>query len=321
MLHGNTKSGQRRGKSSVGKGSFVKRISGLLSGKAKLRTAEPPQPAPEPSPEVEEEPPCVEEDKLWPAERIELVEKIWGEGFITPGGADYMVEFIQLLALDEKKSILYLGNGLGGPGRAMCKEHGVWVDGREENKELVEVGQEKSLMAGMSKKAPVDHYDPENIKLKENAFNGVVSLASFYTVADKENLYNKLADSLRVDGFLLFTDLVSANDEAPNEKVLHWSQKEPLEPHLWSAQKTAAFLNTLLLETHITEDITPAYKKLVLRGWFDFVSTLTKAELTPDYVETIINECKYWVERMAALDSGGLRMYRFEAVKLPKPRV
>ena len=51
-----------------------------------------------------------------------MTDRLWGEGFATPGGAKYMIDFFQLLDLSEKRSLLKLGAGLGGPARVMTKE-------------------------------------------------------------------------------------------------------------------------------------------------------------------------------------------------------
>src|SRR5579864_1581873 len=45
---------------------------------------------------------------LWSATRIEVAEKLWGEGFIGPGGADYVPDLVKPLGLDKTMSVLDL---------------------------------------------------------------------------------------------------------------------------------------------------------------------------------------------------------------------
>lgn len=91
---------------------------------------------------VAEEPTKTEEQEplVWPPERIALTDRLWGEGFATPGGAEYVIDFFQLLDLSEKRGLSNVGAGLGGPARVMTKEKGVWVTGLEALAELVEAG-------------------------------------------------------------------------------------------------------------------------------------------------------------------------------------
>jgi hypothetical protein len=42
---------------------------------------------------------------------------------------------------------------------------------------------------------------------------------------------------------------------------------------------------------------------------------IIEKELTPDFAHALIKECEYWIFRVAALDSGGLKVYRYHAIK------
>jgi len=45
----------------------------------------------------------------------------------------------------------------------------------------------------------------------------------------------------------------------------------------------------------------------MLTSWLKLLAGLTKKELTPDFTAVLIRECEYWIYRMAALDSDGLK--------------
>ena len=313
---------ERRGRQAARPDSFARRLIDLLTGKGRRRAEDVTEEDEEElEEEGEEEIEEGEEGEQWPIDRLAFLDKLWGEGFLTPGGGEYTIEFVQLLSLNDTKSILNLNAGLGGPARAMVDEHGVWVTAMEANPELAEKGNEMSLMAGVAKKASVIHYDPEEAKFKERGFNAVVAQEGLYTVVDKENLFKAIEACLRVDGILLFTDFVLPKAGAPSEELQRWYDSEPVKPRLWTANQTASFISNLpSMELHVAEDISAAYKKRVIKDWYAYVETLTKADLTPQLLALIIRECESWMHRIAALDSGGLRIYRYEAVKLPPKR-
>ena len=310
--------GRRRSKSVAKPRAFVRRVTDLLTGKGKRRRSARPRPpaaTPVPVPEKSEERET-QEPLVWPPARIALADRLWGEGFTTPGGAEHAIDFIQLLDLTEKLSLLNVGAGLGGPARAMAKEKGVWVTGLEALEELAEAGMERSVMAGLARKAPITLFNPEDISLRERSFNAVVALESFYTIRGKERLFKAFERCLRSHGDLLFTDYMLPDDRAPNAKVKRWFLKEPVRPRLWTVKRTVSFLAGLQFEVRVAEDITKDYRRLVLDGWFAFVDSLTKAELTPVFAADIVDECEYWLNRMDALDSGGVRLYRFHIGRL-----
>jgi len=64
---------------------------------------------------------------LWSATRLDVAEKLWGEGFVSPGSEDYLPTLVKPLGLNPAMSVLDLGAGLGGTTRLMAKQFGAWV--------------------------------------------------------------------------------------------------------------------------------------------------------------------------------------------------
>jgi|GEM_PF-1095362 len=256
---------------------------------------------------------------VWSPERLNVVEKLWGEGCISPSSAEFLRTTLPLFGLSEKKSLLLLGAGLGGVGRAMVDETGVWVTGVEADEELAALGKEQTRMTGMQKRAPVKLSNLEQPQLKANSFNTAVSLESLYKVTDKEQLYTAIVASLRGEGELFMTDFVLPDDTPPNDTVTKWIDQHPNPPHLWTPKKIQAFLGTLNLELKPFEDVTSKYRSGVFKGFFGYLSNVTKPELM-EISGDLISECDYWATQLSAIDSGGLKVYRFHAFKLPEKR-
>ena len=255
----------------------------------------------------------------WPPERLNVIEKLWGEGCTSPSSAEFLRVSVPMLSLSEKKSLLLLGAGLGGVGRAMVNETGVWVTGYEADEELAALGKNQTKMTGMQKRAPVTWANMEDVKLKENSFNTVISLESLYRVTAKEQLYAAMIAALRVDGELLMTDFVSAGDGPPGKAVENWLAAEPTPPHLWKAEAIQSFLKTQNMDVRPCEDITGRYRAGIFNGFFRYLSTVTKPELI-EISGDLIKECEYWAGQLSAIDSGGLKVFKFHAFKLPEKR-
>ena len=251
----------------------------------------------------------------WPPDRIRMAEALWGDGYITPGGSAFLTEMVQLMGISDNTGLLNLGAGLGGPACTLASDWGAWVTAIEPDPDLTEAARRRAAQAGLGRRAQIEPGDLEAPMLKERAYDLVVSLERLFTVADKEGLFAAVAEALRPEGYLLFTDLVLPGAEPPNDAVRRWFLHEPERPHLWTARQTIGHLNSLALEVRTAEDVTEEYRGLVLHGWYRFVSGLTKADLTPEWGGTILRECQYWLYRMAALESGGLRFYRFRVLK------
>lgn len=136
-------------------------------------------------------------------------------------------------------------------------------------------------MAAFARKAPITHFDPKDISLRERSFNAAVAFKNFYTIRDKERLFKAFEGCLQSAGDLLFADYSLPDDQAPNAKIKKWFATEPVRARLWTVKRTVSFLSGLNFEVRVAEDITADYRRRVLAGWFAFVDSLTKTELTP----------------------------------------
>lgn len=280
---------------------------------ADLAATMPDAPTAEPSDDHGE---AVEDDQLWPDRRVRMVERLWGEGQTLPGAADFVHTYLPLMALSEKKSIAILGANMGGLNQTLVEDTGVWIAGYEADPELAERGHARMTMMAMKRKAPITPNDMEALELKPKSLDGVVSLESLFTVENKEELFRTIAEGLRVDGELFYTDYVLPGVVPPTPEVAEWFKNETHHPYLWTADKTQSFLVSLGLDVRPHQDITAEYRRQVLKGWMGFLANISKAELL-DMAEDVFAECAFWARRIAALDSGGLRVYKFNAFKMP----
>lgn len=249
----------------------------------------------------------------WPSTRIGLVEKLWGDGFHTPGGAEHILELVKPMRLDETKTLLDLGCGLGGGARSVTHEFGTWVTGIEWWKDLALAGIERSTRAGLAKKASVQFQVNGRLVLKANSFAGVFSKEAFFTVPEKETLLQVLTDALKVDGELCFTDYVAIDDRSRH--LEQWCGREPIGAHPWSIAEYSSALGQLGYDLRVTEDMTERHCQLIRDGWRQFVDGLAPGSASPDTMPLIVREAEIWARREALLRKGELRHYRFFAIK------
>lgn len=257
----------------------------------------------------------------WPNERLFVVDRLWGDDCTVPGGAPYVKTFISELSLSKEKSLLLLGAGLGGVGRTMVEETGVWVSGLEHDRDLAALGKAIAARSGMQKRAPVTHKDFNALKLKERAFNAVVSFETLYIVEDKAALFATIDAALRPLGTLLFTDLVIPDDAPEPGAAMHaWARGEPHTPHPARVREIVDHLGALGLNVDPPEDVTADYRRRILKGWSGFLGSTNKAELST-ISQAVVSECALWVRRVSAIDEGGLRLYKFRAAKKADSRL
>ena len=265
----------------------------------------------ETSPTAEDEGP----KKRWEPSRVSLVQKVWGEGFITPGGRNHIKDMITVFGLDPAMGVLDLGAGLGGAGRLMCGEFGVWVTGFEVDADLAEAGLALSVKAGMGEKAPVQVFDPETFAHKQHSIDCVFSKEFLFSVADKNKLLKAIEDLLKPKGQFMFIDFVLAESNLRSPVLETWIENEPDRPRPWSVEDYEVGLATVKLDVRVTEDITKAYRAMVIKGWADYTEATQEGGVDLETAPALVEEVELWTRRIQAIDSGDLKVCRIHAFK------
>lgn len=250
---------------------------------------------------------------LWTATRIEVAEKMWGEGFNTPGGAEHIPYLVKPLGLNPAMSVLDLSAGLGGTSRTMAGKFGCWVTGLEASELMAKEGMVRSFKLGLEKKAPVELYNPEKFTYPKRV-DAIVYKEGMFAVRDKEQMFDGMELVLKPRGHLLITDYVAEPDMLEIKAIKHWCDKEPMEPHLWPKDRMAAAFAQRNLDLRITEDITDTHRGLILHAIQGLVAHLEKHTLDHDTKVAVMEEVEMWARRVAAIEAG-MRVFRFYAIK------
>jgi 2-polyprenyl-3-methyl-5-hydroxy-6-metoxy-1,4-benzoquinol methylase len=240
------------------------------------------------------------------APRINIAEMVWGDGFTFPGGVEHVVEMVKPMALNPKKSMLYLGAGLGGGPRAIAKTFGTWTTGLEASKELAETGMAYSTKAGLAKKALIKHFQPATMKLPANKFDAVCARHVLSGVQDPIRFLSEVAAATRPEGHFLISDF------AGSAQQLRITETGTSALDL---KELAQALEALNFDVRVAEDMTAQFRELVVQGWSDLSVSLAGKSLAPDEARGLAQEINNWQTRLAAFASGELRVIRLYAIK------
>ncbi len=254
-------------------------------------------------------------DGIWSTRRIELAELVWGKGFTSFGGRDHGVKTVQSYNITSAMTLLVLGAGLGGPTRAIAAKFDCWVTGLEHSQLLAKAGMQQSVVAGMSKKTPINHADFEKLEFKENSFNCVYAKEALFTVANKQSLLEGVHKALKYDSPLLITDYVIGEDAENSAELAAWMESEPAQPQLWTREQVEETLRQLMFDVRVVEDVTDIHRLEIHKAWAKFVDGQADGGI-PSRLRPIVDaEAERWTRLVAALDSGALRLLRICGLK------
>lgn len=256
------------------------------------------------------------QDDNWSAPRIKIAELIWGDGFSFPGGVDHVIHMVKPMTLTSAKSMLDIGCGLGGATRTIAKTFGTWVVGMEASPALAKAGMQYSEMAGLAKKAPIQHFDPDKFELPPRKYDAICVRDIFGNVGDKARALAQVERALRPGGCLLVSDFALRTAETPTSDAYQkWAQGEETPPRLCTLDDFRGNFQSLKFDTRVAEDMTDEFRELVVKGWSGLAELLAGKSLDPEEAKALARELQVWQRRLAALGSGDLRVVRLFGIK------
>lgn len=131
-------------------------------------------------------------------------ERIFGEGFVSPGGIETTRRLCSLLWLAPEMRVLDVGSGLGGAALLMAREHGARVTGVDLSPEMVQIAALR--VSELSARVRFLREDVREASFEPASFDVVWSRDSLLHVSDKQALFARLAGWLKPGGKLLITD-------------------------------------------------------------------------------------------------------------------
>jgi SAM-dependent methyltransferase len=251
----------------------------------------------------------------WPRERIKVAQLVWGDGFTFPGAVDFVLKLGSPLALARDAIGLDLGCGLGGGTRALAQASGAWMEGYDLSLELARMGAALSRDAGMESKAPIGFLDVAEGSFKPKRYDGVLVRNVFSLISDKPKLLARLAHGMKPDAKLVAFDWAIAREDAHGAALDAYRLGEATAPRLPTQAQFTAQIEAAGLVVADNEDFTAAFRAEILLGWAQIDRLVARGQLDPGEGEALMGEAKLWARRLAAMDSGDLRVVRIVAAK------
>jgi cyclopropane fatty-acyl-phospholipid synthase-like methyltransferase len=252
----------------------------------------------------------------WSDARRQLAQEIWSPGFVVPGGNDYVEKLINGCSLTEAETMLEIGVGMGGCTRTIIGKFGNYVTGYERDADLAAAAVRHAVTYDIDDKLEVVNVPFESLELKKSYFRATLIRDILYTVENKCSMLTKVADSLKTgESFLVMTDfLFDADNESPELKAWKAVEERPVYP--WTEAELTKCLSAAEVQPRIVENEGEEYCAMVVRAWSEYLKSVEGKEISDEMGHEMKREGDYWARRCAAIQSGDLKYFRIECVKI-----
>jgi phosphoethanolamine N-methyltransferase len=157
---------------------------------------------------------------------VTLLELIWGEGYMAPGGEGNVVKIAEGLDMRDKR-VLDIGCGIGGPAFFLARNYGANVVGTDLEPQLIELAKQRAKKYGLEAKTEFQVVEAGPLRFPDESFDFVVSSGAFTQISNKLEMFEDVLRVLKPGGVFSCYDWMKSEGDY-NEDMHYWFKLEGL---------------------------------------------------------------------------------------------
>lgn len=180
--------------------------------------------------------------ELYSGQLIGMLELVWGEGWLSPGGPDEVAAAIK--GIDFRgKTVLDIGCGVGGVDFLLCQTHGaLYVTGIDVEDTVLNLARQRAEAKGLSTKCGFVKVWPGPLAFPPESFDIVFSKDAVVHIPDKHALLHDVFRILKPGGWFVASDWLIGHDGEPSPDMKTYLAAEGLDFGMASPQRYQAAL-------------------------------------------------------------------------------
>ncbi|HMQ56914.1 MAG TPA: methyltransferase domain-containing protein [Rhizobiaceae bacterium] len=170
-----------------------------------------------------------QDGELYHASLIAMLERVWGDGWLSPGGPDEVRRLLEGLDI-AGKSVLDIGCGAGGVDVALAGGHGAgYVTGIDVEDTVLDHARRIVEKAGLSSRIGIVKVAPGPLPFPPGCFDIIFSKDSIVHIPDKHTLMRDVFRILRPGGWFVASDWLIGHDGEPSQQMQDYIASEGLD--------------------------------------------------------------------------------------------
>jgi phosphoethanolamine N-methyltransferase len=255
------------------------------------------------------------DDDLYDDRHIAFLERLWGEGYLSPGGRAEVERVLAGLDL-AAKTVVDIGCGSGGITVELARHFGAGkVIGLDVEAPVCRAAEARAAAAGVADRVEIRQVTPGPFPLADASVDIVFSKDSIVHIHDKEMLGREAFRVLKPGGWFAASDWLISHDGAPSAEMAAYIAAEDLDFGMASPERYARALAAAGFADISFENRGPFIHELSMRD-LERLEGPERAEfekiLTPEEVASQIHT---WRTMLVVLETGEHCPHLFRAWK------
>ncbi len=248
--------------------------------------------------------PSVHQDEYHDA-LIDMLELIWGQGFLIPAGPENARRIVDGLDLRDKL-VLDIGSGIGGPALILAGEMGARVVGIDLEAPLVARAQAYADAAGLGEHVEFREVTVGPLAFDDETIDVAYSSGAFTQVEDKLGMFKEVFRVLKPGGVFTCYDWMKGI-EPYSEDMRYWFKLEGLTYAMETLEAHGRILQEAGFADIELEDDQQAYRDLCHREYDEMRGPLKARMIELLGREKQEHFLANWRAMVVVLDKGELR--------------
>jgi len=236
---------------------------------------------------------------------VRMLELIWGEGYMAPGGSGNVRRMLEGTE-PAGKHILDIGCGIGGPAMEMARTHGAEVTGIDLEAPLIARATASASKVGLADRCRFIQVAAGPLAFEDRSFDIVVSCGAVTQTEDKASMFAEILRVLRPGGWFSCYEWMG-DGSAYSDDMHYWIKVEELTYDF----RTLAEYDQLLVSSGFSDvDVSDAsdWYRTEARREYELVC----GDLYPSMVELLGQQdadhfVEDWRAMVIVIDSGEMR--------------
>lgn len=173
---------------------------------------------------------------------LALLQIIWGDGFLSPGGSDEIARLLEGSSI-AGCDVLDIGCGLGAVDELLIREHHARsVTGVDIDPELVRRMRERIARAVLTDRIRAVEVDGGALPFEAESFDVVFSKDSMVQIPDKARIFAEILRVLRPGGRFIASDWLRGGSAEYSPEMMEFFRLEGIAYNMASLEESAAAL-------------------------------------------------------------------------------
>ena len=248
---------------------------------------------------------------------VAMLELIWGEGFMAPGGPGNVSNMVAGLEL-RGRQVLDIGCGTGGPALVLARDYGARVVGIDLELPLIERARRRAEAACLAHRIDFLTVEKGTLPFEDATFDVVLSAGAFTQTEDKPGMFSECYRVLRPGGTLSCYDWMRS--AAPYGAAMReWFRLEGLTYALATLDQHGALLRDAGFVQVQTRDASDWYRREAAREYEQMQGALNARMVDLLGPQQARHFLENWRAMLAVCESGEMRQGYYRAQRPVAP--